>query len=175
MTGRISWSSSRSGTNGENLVYGPLSLCAMVRRVMISAHSLLPGSSMVWKAFWDMLRGDGILPPSFTAKSTQSDFDRLFFIEGVSTTPVALIAVFILPDFPSTSRRWLSPIETRSARRRIEEGASFGDEALKIQPKSRVKLQGRIFHDALADWRVVYITEVRHSSNSQSAFNLPAA
>lgn len=51
----------------------------------------------------------------------------LFYIEGALTIAVAVIAIFILPDFPSNSR-WLSPEERALAMRRMEEDAGVGDE-----------------------------------------------
>jgi hypothetical protein len=102
--------------------------------------------------FWDTPRGDGMFPPSFPAKVTLSDLDRLFFIEGALTIFVALIAAFVLPDFPSTSHRWLSPIEVRLAEKRMEEDAGVGDEG-----QTEVKDQGKIVLDALTDWKVMYM------------------
>ena len=107
---------------------------------------------MVWMAFWDTLRGDGMLPYPSVTKSAWSDLDRLFFVEGALTIFVALIAVFVLPDFPSTSHRWLSPIEVRLAEKRMEEDAGVGDEG-----QTEVKSQGQIILDALTDWKVMYM------------------
>lgn len=54
----------------------------------------------------------------------------LFYIEGALTIFVAFCAIFILPDFPATTRRkWLSEDERRLAMRRMEEDAGVGDEA----------------------------------------------
>ncbi|CAE6410787.1 unnamed protein product, partial [Rhizoctonia solani] len=47
----------------------------------------------------------------------------LFYVEGAITIAVAILAVFILPDFPSTSNRWLSPTEQRLAELRMVEDA----------------------------------------------------
>ncbi|KAH7337434.1 MFS general substrate transporter [Rhizoctonia solani] len=47
----------------------------------------------------------------------------LFYVEGAITIAVAILAVFILPDFPSTSSRWLSPTEQRLAELRMIEDA----------------------------------------------------
>ncbi|CAE6472001.1 unnamed protein product [Rhizoctonia solani] len=44
----------------------------------------------------------------------------LFYIEGALTMFVAVLAIFILPDFPSTTR-WLSPEERRLAEVRMAE------------------------------------------------------
>ncbi len=51
----------------------------------------------------------------------------LFYIEGAMTVAVAIIAIFILPDFPSTSN-WLTPAERRLAELRMEEDAGVVDE-----------------------------------------------
>ncbi|CEL53273.1 putative transporter C1683,12 OS=Schizosaccharomyces pombe (strain 972 / ATCC 24843) GN=SPBC1683.12 PE=3 SV=1 [Rhizoctonia solani AG-1 IB] len=47
----------------------------------------------------------------------------LFYVEGAVTIAVAILAIFVLPDFPSTSGRWLSPIEQRLAELRMIEDA----------------------------------------------------
>ena len=89
--------------------------------------------------------------PTFN-EFTSSDLGRLFFIEGSLTMVVALIAVFVLPDFPSTSHRWLSPMEVRLAEKRMEEDAGVGDEG-----QTEAKSQGTVLFDALKDWRVAYM------------------
>jgi len=81
-----------------------------------------------------------------------SDLDRLFYIEGALTIFVALIAVFVLPDFPSTSHGWLSPIEVRLAEKRMEEDAGVGDGS-----QTEVKSQGQTLRDTLTDWKVMYM------------------
>ena len=83
---------------------------------------------------------------------TLSDLSRLFFIEGSLTILVALISLFVLPDFPSTSHRWLSPMEVRLAEKRMEEDAGIGDEG-----QTEVKSQRRVLFDALMDWKVAYM------------------
>ena len=82
----------------------------------------------------------------------RTDHDRLFFIEGALTIFVALIAAFVLPDFPSTSHRWLSPIEARLAVKRMEEDADVGDES-----QTEAKGQRQVLFDALTDWKVMYM------------------
>lgn len=51
---------------------------------------------------------------------------RLFYIEGSLTVFVAIIALFILPDFPATTR-WLSPLERRLAEVRMAEDVGETD------------------------------------------------
>ena len=90
---------------------------------------------MVWKVHWDTPRGDGTLPFSLASKATRSNLDRLFYIKGALTISTVLVAAFVLPDFPSTSYRWLSPVEVRLAQKRMEEDAGMGDEG-QIEGKS---------------------------------------
>jgi len=116
------------------------------------AHLLPPGFLIAWRVFWGMPRGDGMLSSSFQTKTILPNMDRLFYVEGALTIFVALIAAFVLPDFPSTSCRWLSPIEVRLAEKRMEEDAGVGDEG-----QTEVKSQGGILLSALTDWRVAYM------------------
>ena len=51
----------------------------------------------------------------------------LFYIEGAMTVAVALVAMFVLPDFPLTTN-WLTPAERRLAELRMEEDAGVVDE-----------------------------------------------
>jgi sugar phosphate permease len=51
----------------------------------------------------------------------------LFYTEGAATVAVAIIAVFVLPDFPATTK-WLTPAERRLAELRMEEDAGVVDE-----------------------------------------------
>ncbi|KAG6900939.1 hypothetical protein C0993_004376 [Termitomyces sp. T159_Od127] len=51
----------------------------------------------------------------------------LFYIEGALTIAIAVLAIFVLPDFPANTR-WLSAEERALALRRMEEDAGVGDE-----------------------------------------------
>ncbi|KAH7344160.1 MFS general substrate transporter [Rhizoctonia solani] len=72
----------------------------------------------------------------------------LFFIEGALTMAVAVAAVFILPDFPNTTR-WLSPEERRLAEVRMAE--DVGGEVDK-DSSDEGHLYG--FFLAMKDWKV---------------------
>ena len=77
------------------------------------------------------------------------DVRWLFFIEGALTIFVALCALFILPDFPSTPCRWLTPLERRLAERRMEEdfvGMHDGSETEKGNKAGLIS--------AVTDWKV---------------------
>jgi signal transduction histidine kinase len=77
----------------------------------------------------------------------------LFFIEGALTIFVATVAIFILPDFPTTTK-WLSPQERALAIRRMEEDASgMGDNGEDSNNASA--LQGLWM--AVTDWRVWFM------------------
>ncbi|KAL4267409.1 MFS transporter superfamily protein [Pleurotus pulmonarius] len=52
----------------------------------------------------------------------------LFYIEGALTMFVAILAIFILPDFPTTTP-WLTPLERRLAMKRMEEDVGVGDQS----------------------------------------------
>ena len=102
---------------------------------------------MVWKVHWDTPRGDGTLPFSLASRTMRSNLDGLFYVKGALTTPTVLVAAFVLPDFPSTSHRWMSPVEVRLAKKRMEENAGVGDRLDRSrEPKA----------NALMDWEVIY-------------------
>ncbi|CAE7211321.1 unnamed protein product [Rhizoctonia solani] len=75
----------------------------------------------------------------------------LFFIEGALTMVVAILAIFILPDFPNTTR-WLSPQERRLAEVRMAE--DVGGEVDKDSSQEG-HLYG--FFLAMKDWKVWWL------------------
>ncbi|KAJ3773078.1 MFS general substrate transporter [Lentinula raphanica] len=76
----------------------------------------------------------------------------LFYIEGALTVFVAICAMFILPDFPTTTR-WLTPLERTLAVRRMKEDAGVGD-----QSETEVGGQASGLLLALSDWRVWWMS-----------------
>ncbi|KAG1767864.1 MFS general substrate transporter [Suillus placidus] len=82
----------------------------------------------------------------------QAAWRWLFYIEGALTVSVAIIAVFILPDFP-TNTRWLSDDERRLALKRMEEDAGVGD-----QSETEHGGRGHGFYLAVIDWKVVALS-----------------
>lgn len=86
----------------------------------------------------------------------------LFFVEGGVTVLVAVVALFILPDFPETaSISWLTPAEHALAKWRMVEdngGASAADSVPEAEGDS-LKLSGAMAGLALAffDWKVWYL------------------
>lgn len=75
-------------------------------------------------------------------------FRWLFYIEGALTVFVAVVAIFILPDFP-TNTKWLSPEERELALLRMTEDAGVGDES---ETERGGHMTGIFL--AISDWRV---------------------
>ncbi|TBU64085.1 sugar transporter [Dichomitus squalens] len=109
------------------------------------------------------LMASGILD-SMDGKLGQAAWRWLFYIEGSLTIFVALCAMFILPDFPSTTR-WLSEGERRLAMRRMEEDAGVGDEG---ETEEGGHLTG--LRLALRDWKVWWMALVMTSFNVTLSF-----
>ncbi|KAH7887797.1 MFS general substrate transporter [Phlebopus sp. FC_14] len=72
----------------------------------------------------------------------------LFYIEGAITCFVAICAIFILPDFPTTTK-WLNDEERRLALRRMEEDTGVGD-----QDETEHGGRARGLYLAVSDWKV---------------------
>ncbi|KAF9263455.1 MFS general substrate transporter [Marasmius fiardii PR-910] len=72
----------------------------------------------------------------------------LFYIEGGITMAIAVVALFILPDFPETSK-WLSPLERKLAMQRMKEDVGVGDSD---ESETGKKVSG--FWLCFVDWRV---------------------
>jgi sugar phosphate permease len=88
----------------------------------------------------------------------------LFYIEGALTVFVAIVAVFVLPDFP-TNTKWLSDDERRLALKRMEEDVGVGDET--------ETEQGGHCHGlylAVTDWKVWWIALAAASQTVASSF-----
>lgn len=73
---------------------------------------------------------------------------RLFFIEGGLTMFVAVIALFVLPDFPTTTK-FLSPIERRLAEVRMAEDVGESDS------DNTGAMRGLVL--ALTDWKIWWL------------------
>lgn len=73
----------------------------------------------------------------------------LFFIEGALTIFFAVLAVFILPDFPTTTS-WLTDEERRLAIRRLEEDTGIGEDE---EPGNT-----RGLWLAITDWKVWWMS-----------------
>ena len=67
------------------------------------------------------------------------------------TVAVAIIAIFILPDFPTTTT-WLTPAERELAITRMSEDAGIGDES-----ETELDKVGDGFWQAVKDWKVWWL------------------
>ncbi|KAH9999954.1 sugar transporter [Russula vinacea] len=91
----------------------------------------------------------------------------LFFIEGALTILVAVMAVFVLPDFPQNSHWFLSSEEMRLAELRMQEDGDIGD-------SDETECEGSRFPgllEAISDWRVYWLTVALASLNLSLSFN----
>lgn len=77
----------------------------------------------------------------------------LFYIEGAVTIVVAIIAIFVLPDFPRTMK-WLTPAEKRLAELRMIEDAG-GDGDHDEDPEAEGFFYG--FMLMVKDWKVWWL------------------
>lgn len=91
----------------------------------------------------------------------------LFYIEGSLTIIIAIIAMFILPDFPLTTR-WLSPAERKLAVLRMEEDGGLYSSDQEPQDQSK---RSSGFIQAMSDWRVWYLALALTSEVVALSFN----
>ncbi|KAF9457120.1 sugar transporter [Collybia nuda] len=75
----------------------------------------------------------------------------LYFIEGAITIAVAIIAIFILPDFPENSSSWLSPAEQALAIQRMREDARHNLQGEHISEWVGFKM-------AISDWKIWWLS-----------------
>lgn len=100
----------------------------------------------------------------------------LFYIEGSMTIAVALSAIFILPDFPTTTR-WLSPLERRLAMMRMAEDGGIGvddQEETESTHTAAIERKPRFangFWLAVSDWKVWWLTLALTSEVTALSFN----
>lgn len=77
---------------------------------------------------------------------------------------IAVISIFVLPDFPTTTR-WLSPEERALALKRMEEDAGVGDE------NETEHGHGAGLWMALTDWKVWWMAVALTSQVIALSFN----
>ena len=91
----------------------------------------------------------------------------LFYIEGTLTILVAILAIFVLPDFPNNTHSFLSPEEMRLAQLRMLEDVGVSDDDENEWKGSR--FPG--FFEALGDWRVYWLALALTSLVISLSFN----
>ncbi|KAG2050561.1 MFS general substrate transporter [Suillus hirtellus] len=111
--------------------------------------AILYCGNMISNAFGAVI-ASGILA-NMDGIRAQAAWRWLFYIEGSLTVTVAIMTVFVLPDFPTTTK-WLTDDERRLALKRMEEDAGVGD-----QLETENDGFGYGFYLAIADWKVWWI------------------
>ncbi|KDQ28475.1 hypothetical protein PLEOSDRAFT_1041641 [Pleurotus ostreatus PC15] len=81
----------------------------------------------------------------------------LFFTEGAVTVVIACLGFFILPDFPNSPTRWLSPSLLALAERRMHEEAGTIATSMS-SPRKVGHLAGFVM--VLTDWKIWWITSI---------------
>ncbi|OJA19422.1 hypothetical protein AZE42_02257 [Rhizopogon vesiculosus] len=127
--------------------------------------ALLTCGSSISNAF-STLAASGILA-GLNGKLGFSAWRWLFVVEGILTIVVAVSAIWILPDFPSTPSVWLTPDEHTLAKQRMEEDTAAGDE---YQVKPMEYYSG--LAKALVDWRVRWLGLTLCSMNASLSFGI---
>ncbi|RDB22566.1 hypothetical protein Hypma_010249 [Hypsizygus marmoreus] len=102
----------------------------------------------------------------------------LFFIEGSSTILVAILAIFILPDFPENTTGWLTEAERALALHRMVEDAGADEELTAhagtldtLESSKHLDLNRRGLRMALEDWKVWWLTLAMGSMTISLSFN----
>ncbi|KAI0701167.1 MFS general substrate transporter [Cytidiella melzeri] len=96
----------------------------------------------------------------------QAAWRWLFFVEGFLTILVALLAIFVLPDFPETTRPgWLTEKEIQLAIRRLEEDS---DNTEDVAQKNHVAG----FRAAMRDPNMYILTLIMTSQIVAQTFNM---
>ncbi|KII94823.1 hypothetical protein PLICRDRAFT_33639 [Plicaturopsis crispa FD-325 SS-3] len=126
--------------------------------------ALLSCGSLISNAFGSLM-ASGILD-GMDGVLGHAAWRWLFFIEGALTIFVAVCAIFILPDFPSTTT-WLTPAERALAERRMAEDAGVGDEG-ETEAK-RGHGAGLVL--AMTDWKVWWLALALASMVVSLSFN----
>ncbi|KAJ7068226.1 MFS general substrate transporter [Mycena amicta] len=103
------------------------------RKELSQRTALLSCGSLISNAFGSLI-ASGILD-AMEGRLGYAAWRWLFFIEGAMTVAVAFLAMFILPDFPENSSKWLSAAEQALAQRRMVEDSGMEAE-LNFKPDS---------------------------------------
>ncbi|KAG1788911.1 MFS general substrate transporter [Suillus plorans] len=106
--------------------------------------------NMISNAFGAVI-ASGILANMDGGIRAQAAWRWLFYIEGSLTVTIAIMTVFVLPDFPMTTK-WLTDDERRLALKRMEEDVGVGDQ---LETENGGFSYG--FYLAISDWKVWWI------------------
>ncbi|KAF7288243.1 FCP1-like proteiny domain-containing protein [Mycena chlorophos] len=119
------------------------------RREIGLRTGILYCGSIISNAFGSLM-ASGILA-GMNGKLGHAAWRWLFFIEGALTIFIAVVAIFVLPDFPTTSK-WLSPEERELALLRMQEDVGVGDQG---ETETGGPLHGLML--AITDWKVWWL------------------
>ena len=128
--------------------------------------AILYCGNIISNAFGSLL-ASGILD-GMQGKLGRAAWRWLFYIEGSLTVFVALCAVFVLPDFPATTKAggWLTEEERALAMKRMEEDVGVGDEA-----ETEVGGHASGLLMAIKDWKVWWMALAMASQVVCLSFN----
>lgn len=126
--------------------------------------AILYCGNLMSNAFGGLLAA-GILS-GMDGKLGKAGWRWLFYIEGALTIFVAFCAIFILPDFPTTTK-WLTPIERKLAIQRMIEDVGETDEESKEDDHN----QWRGLALAVTDWKVWWLAFALLSQVISLSFN----
>jgi hypothetical protein len=87
-------------------------------------------------------------------------------VEGALTIVIAVSAIWIIPDFPSTPSVWLSPDEQILAQRRMKE------EVVVIEHEGKPEKNFSGLVEALLDWRVWWLGVALHLMVCSHSFSI---
>jgi MFS family permease len=90
----------------------------------------------------------------------------LFFVEGALTIVIAVSAIWIIPDFPSTPSVWLLPDEQILAQRRMKE------EVVVIEHEGTPEKNFSGLVEAVTDWRVWWLGLTLHLMVCSHSFSM---
>ena len=102
---------------------------------------------------------------NFGQRTSLTHHRWLFYIEGALTVFIAIVAIFVLPDFPETTR-WLSPQERALAILRMEE-----DGATQEDDEEKDASHARGLWLAVTDWKVWWLSLALTSEVVALSFN----
>ncbi|KAF8487565.1 sugar transporter [Gautieria morchelliformis] len=125
-------------------------------------HLTARGNCLVSNAFGGLLAA-GILS-GMEGVLGHAAWRWLYYIEGSLTIATAIVAIFMLPDFPGNTK-WLSPLERKLAEKRMsEDGGGMDDE----DPGGAY----RGFILAVSDWKVWWFTMILFLQLVALSFNI---
>lgn len=96
--------------------------------------------------------------------SLQLLYRWLFFIEGGLTCILAIVALYIIPDFPTTPASWLTAEEQMLAQQRLEEDLNVVVHC----PSKNVQRSGLV--EALSDWTMWWLAIALTALNAALSF-----